>query len=332
MANANEDTESSYIAPLVKESLLLDGSQGQNTLIVGERGHVLLAAPNTNEFVQVAVPVTTTLTAVTSLGSLAWIVGHDASILKSTDTGQTWNVVHQAPELDRPLLDIHFFDNKEGIAVGAYGLFYRSVDGGQTWSKESHASVLSEDDNAYLDSIKDDEDFYQEELSFISPHFNRLNDADGILYLAGEAGLVAMSEDRGQSWQRLDINYYGSFFDVAQLNSGHTIAVGLRGNIFVQEDEQWTRLETCVTTSLNTVVIDNDKVFALGNNGVLLSIDPNKFNNNESSDKNNEGCRTHASIAQIETNFSDAILDMLFIDNQVTAITAGGLKSVKVEE
>ena len=58
-------------------------------------------------------------------------------------------------------------DENNGVAVGAYGLFYRTIDGGVTWIKELHASVLPQDDIDYLESIKDDPAFYEEELSFI---------------------------------------------------------------------------------------------------------------------------------------------------------------------
>jgi len=331
IASANE-SNTSFAAPLVQESLLLDAAVGENTLIVGERGHILLAPKNSNDYVQVQSPTNATLTAVSKLQDQAWIVGHDASIMKSSDAGKTWQLIQQAPELDRPLLDVHFFDNDEGIAVGAYGLFYRSVDSGNTWVKESHASVLSEDDNAYLDSIKDDEDFYQEELSFISPHFNRLSESNGMLLLAGEAGLVAVSEDRGNNWSRLDIDYLGSFFDVKEIQEGQIMAVGLRGNIFVQNDDSWQRLESCVTTSLNTIISHNNEVYVVGNNGVVLGINTALFNSQDYSDSNSEGCNTHSAVTLLDTEFSDAILDLVFINDQVEAVTSGGLQAVTIEE
>jgi len=183
---------SSYQAPLVKESLLLDIALADNIIIVGERGHILTGTTQQN-LIQVSVPTKTTLTAVTLFGTNAWAVGHDASILHSSDAGKTWQLQLSMPELDRPFLDVLFMNDKVGVAVGAYGLFYRTVDGGITWQKEMYASVLPQDDIDYLDSIKDDPAFYEEELSFILPHFNRLSYAKGKLYMAGEAGLLALS-------------------------------------------------------------------------------------------------------------------------------------------
>lgn len=335
--------ETSFIAPLVKESLLLDIANGSSSIIVGERGHVLIANKvNTtdpqnleltlNDYKQVSVPTKVTLTAVTSLADLAWAVGHDASILGSKDAGANWALLNSAPELERPLLDIHFFDEKEGIAVGAYGLFYRSLDGGTTWHQEHHPSLLSDDDKGYLESIKDDQAFYLQELSFISPHLNRLHDANGTLYLAGEAGLVASSVDKGITWERLVLNYEGSFFDIATLPNGDIIAVGLRGNTFLLNQGEWQSISTCVTTSLNSVLIDGSSVFIVGNNGVVLKLDAGQVNRKQLRASNSEGCRRHASISLVPTNFSDAISSAMVIHNTILAVTTGGIKTVDLGE
>jgi photosystem II stability/assembly factor-like uncharacterized protein len=130
--SATVSANSSYQAPLVNESLLLDIAIGNNIFIVGERGHILTGTTQQN-LTQVSVPTRTTLTAVTLFGSNAWAVGHDASILHSSDAGQSWQVQLSMPELDRPFLDVLFIDEDSGVAVGAYGLFYRTNAGGDTW-------------------------------------------------------------------------------------------------------------------------------------------------------------------------------------------------------
>jgi photosystem II stability/assembly factor-like uncharacterized protein len=325
---ANSQTEQSYIAPLVDESLLLDISKGNTLIVVGERGHILVG----DELNQVSVPTKATLTAVTSIDDAVWAVGHDASILKSDDAGQSWKILQQAPELDRPLMDVHFFDAQEGIAVGAYGLFYRSEDGGDTWTQERHPSVLSVDDKEYLESIKDDQEFYIEELYFISPHFNRLYNTGNILYVAGEAGLIASSTDQGRNWERLDISYQGSFFDVAQLSSGDVFAVGLRGNMFLLNNGQWKPIQSCVTTSLNSIIVNEDTVYVAGNNGVVLSIDTQLLNSDKPQTQNSEGCARHGAVKQLDTDFSDAISDARLVGKSLLMVTSGGLQTLGLGE
>jgi photosystem II stability/assembly factor-like uncharacterized protein len=331
--SASGAANSSYQAPLVNESLLLDIAIGDKIFIVGERGHILTGTTQQN-LTQVSVPTRTTLTAVTLLGSNAWAVGHDASILYSSDAGQSWQVQLSMPELDRPFLDVLFMDEDSGVAVGAYGLFYRTNDGGETWQKELHASVLPQDDIDYLDSIKDEPAFYEEELSFILPHFNRLSYANGKLYMAGEAGMLAVSKDFGRSWLRFDIAYKGSFFDIQETQNGQLIAVGLRGNIFLANDDsqEWNKLQTCVTTSLNSIIDGKDNnIYITGNNGVLLSLDQTKVSVNEYSPANDEGCSIHISIKKLKNDLSDSILNGLVINDAMLAVTASGIKQIELK-
>ncbi len=332
-AHAADAANSSYQAPLVKESLLLDIVKGETIIVVGGRGHILTGTSEQN-MAQVSVPSITTLTSVTTYGQHVWASGHDASILYSSDNGQTWQIQLSIPELDRPFLDILFFNEKAGIAVGAYGLFYRTNDGGNTWNKELHASVLPVDDIDYLESIKDDPVFYEEELSFILPHFNRLSFADGKLYMAGEAGMLAVSTDLGKTWERFDIDYQGSFFDVNQNSEGNIVAVGLRGNIFVKKSDEvvWQAIQSCVTTSLNSIVDGtNGNVFVTGNNGVVLSLDNKAIFSTSYQEKDEEGCALHASVKKLDSKLSDSILNGLVINDLMLAVTASGIKQIELK-
>ena len=136
-------------------------------------------------------------------------IHHDLTILHSPDMGETWLVQFQDISSEKPFLDVLFFTESHGIAVGAYGAFYRTRDGGVTWQKELNASLLHPDDQAYLDEIRelDGEEFYLEELASILPHFNRVTFANGILYMVGETGMIAQSQDQGMTWQRIEIDY-----------------------------------------------------------------------------------------------------------------------------
>ncbi|MCC2604366.1 hypothetical protein LJ740_03165 [Planctobacterium marinum] len=267
-------TESSYLAPLAHKSMLLDIVTSDSRLLaVGERGHVLVSDDNGANWTQKVVPTKSTLTAVFAMGEQLWAVGHDAVILHSADNGETWQTQQFLPELERPLLDVFFFNPEQGIAIGAYGVFFRTQDGGQNWEREYHPTFLHPDDQAYVEELKvEDEEFYRQEMASILPHLNRVT-ADGQrLIVVGESGLVAYSEDFGQSWQRVETNYYGSFFGVAKLANGHVMAAGLRGSLYVSEDdmESWRRVETKTTATFNSVIPVNDSgAILVGNNGTV---------------------------------------------------------------
>ena len=221
--------------PLVSKSLLLDiTTVGQVKLVaVGEHGHIILSTDGIN-WQQASVPVQTTLTNVFFYNeTIGWAVGHDATILHSQDGGLTWQVQLYKPTLEKPLLNIVFKTRLQGAAIGAYGLFFRTLDGGKTWQSEFHSEFLSPDDAEYLAELKqEDEEAYLDEASSILPHFNRLMLDGRTLYMVGEIGLIAKSNDFGRKWQLFDDIYQGSFFDIARTLQGNLLVVGLRGHVF----------------------------------------------------------------------------------------------------
>ncbi len=267
---------SSVKAPLASKSLLLDITDiAQEKLVaVGEHGHILLST-NGQEWQQANVPVQTTLTSVFFFGKqLGWAVGHDATILHTKDSGLTWQVQQYKPELEKPLLDIVFKSPLEGIAIGAYGLFFRTLDGGKTWQSEFHDEFLLPDDVDYLAELKqEDEEAYLDEASSILPHFNRLAIDGRTLYMVGEIGLIAKSNDFGANWQPFDEIYQGSFFDLARTQKGNLLVAGLRGHVFrsLQNGTPWQKRATGTTALINDIVLaDNNRIFLLANNGALL--------------------------------------------------------------
>ncbi|PKG84163.1 hypothetical protein CXF85_09105 [Colwellia sp. 75C3] len=261
---------------LASKSLLLDISPiGQGKLVaVGQHGHILLSSDG-EQWQQANVPVQVTLTSVYFLNDqLGWAVGHDATILHSQDGGLNWQVQQYIPSLQKPLLDIYFKNAQQGIAVGAYGQVFRSNDGGTHWTAEFHQEFLLADDIEYLTELKaEDEVAYLDEISFILPHFNGLVQAGDTLYLLGEIGLLAKSNDFGLTWQQFEGFYQGSFFSLAQTKSRHILVAGLRGHVFrgINDGSQWDEISTATTALLNDIVFAKDeRIFILGNNGMLL--------------------------------------------------------------
>ncbi len=276
-----QSTSSTGLIPSVKsnlasKSLLLGITKvsEEKLIVVGPRGHILISSDGTN-WLQANVPVQVTLTNVYFFNEqLGWAVGHDATILQTTDGGDNWQVQYHHPELEKPFFDINFTDSLHGIAVGAYGLVVRTTDGGKSWLNEFHHEFLLSDDIDYLKELKgEDEEAYLDEIAFILPHFNRLMRDGRTLFLLGEVGLLAKSNDFGVSWQPFDEIYQGSFFDLGRTKEGNLITVGLRGHVFrgIKNGREWLKIDTKTTALLNDVVLaDDERIFILGNNGVLL--------------------------------------------------------------
>ncbi len=242
--------ERSIPARLAPRSLLLDGAAREGIVVaVGERGHVLVSRDQGATWTQSDVPTRALLTGVWLHDArLGWAVGHDETILRTRDGGATWELVHAAPEAERPLLDVWFRDAEHGVAVGAYGAFLVTADGGSTWTEQP----IGEDDF----------------------HLNQIAAAaDGRLYVAAEAGHLYRSADGGATWIALPSPYNGSFFGVLPLADGALLAYGLRGNLFRSEDggDSWSELATGTEATLMAgVELGGGKVVVAGLAGALL--------------------------------------------------------------
>jgi len=307
------------IAPLASQSLLLDitAIKQEKLVAVGERGHILISNDGV-QWQQAQVPVQTTLTAVYFIDETkGWAVGHDATILSTKDGGMTWQIQQHLPQVQKPLLDVLFLDENNGIAIGAYGLFYRTNDGGEHWTIEYHNEFLFPEDQAYLSELKlQDEEAYLDEQSSILPHFNRVL-ADGrTLYLVGEIGLIAKSNDIGVHWQKIDEIYPGSFYDINRTQEGNLLVVGLRGHIFrsLRNGTTWQESASHVTALLSAIVLSDDqRVFILGNNGVLL----------ESRDDG-------ATFTKHLQKDGKALIAGVWYKNKIIAVSDVGIKTINV--
>lgn len=217
--------ETSVPAPLVTRSLLLDIEHADVTdnvvIAVGERAHVLRSDDLGKSWQQIIVPTRATLTAVTFIDvEYGFAAGHDQTILKTTDGGKSWRLIHQDLDESPPLLDLFFHNRDHGYAVGAYGTFLETFDGGDSWVQR----YISEDDF----------------------HLNRIMAVGDDLFIAGEAGMVYRSTDTGATFEELSPDYTGSFFGLLPLDEDSLLLYGLRGHLFRSDDsgESWQEMSS----------------------------------------------------------------------------------------
>lgn len=275
-------------APLAAESLLMDVIEynGAGFVAVGARGHVLLSKDG-HEWTQAqAVPLQSALTRVTSFSRRLWAVGHDASIISSMDGGQTWFIQHRDPEGDDlepeaqgPLLDVMFMNPNEGIAVGAYGRYMTTDDGGINWRVERISErVISEaidwqamarqqggyetlpDDYEMPDGTSPLDMLDQGCYEYDECHLNAiLRSGEDRLMIAAERGYGYRSEDRGRTWESFRFPYPGSMFGLVE-QGDCILAFGLRGKIQRSCDfgTSWEVLETGSEQTLMGGDVDSD--------------------------------------------------------------------------
>ena len=197
------------ILPAAHKALVSQLYSNKNGLFAaGERGHIFHSSSGKIEdFKQLQTPARQYLTALTGDGDKRlWGVGHDSVILHSTDAGKTWLVQHFKVQWQKPLFDVLYIKEDEVIAVGAYGLYLRTLDGGKSWVE----IMINEEE----------------------PHFF---DADltpsGKVYLAGEFGTVMRCSSSGENPERIETDADGTFFGIEVVGEDEWFGYGLRGRI-----------------------------------------------------------------------------------------------------
>ena len=200
-------------APEAHMDRLLDITvAGDRAVAIGHHG-VILTSEDGKTWAQSDSPVSTMLTKVMfSDENNGWVLGYDATIMKTTDGGLSWSLKHYDLKA-RPLFDMLFLDPKNAIAIGGYGTQLVTTDGGESWRE-----------------IKN-------ELTDVGMHLNEIvRLGDNSLFIAGERGLLARSTDEAETWQMLESPYKGSFFGGMTWGPTGVMLYGMRGNVFLADD------------------------------------------------------------------------------------------------
>lgn len=249
----------------VSRSVLLAVNRVEKRLVaVGELGIILLSDDNGNTWRQAKVPTSVALTSVHfATPSKGWGVGHGGVVLKSSDAGETWvkqldgrqaaqleleaakaEVVQGGPAAekhlreaeqlvkdgaDKPLLDVYFSDENNGLVVGAYGLIFATHDGGKTWQ-----------------SLKQNLDNPR------GKHLYSIYAAGAELYVAGEQGALYRSSDAAKTFGEVKTPYVGTYFGALTAPGGELVVFGLRGNVYRSDDNgvAWQKIDMGLPVTL----------------------------------------------------------------------------------
>ncbi|MDO6720114.1 YCF48-related protein [Psychrosphaera sp. 1_MG-2023] len=273
ISNEINDAIPAFKSKLSAKSLLTDIELvGDTMFAVGERGHIIYSSDG-DTWLQADVPVNVLLTAIKFVDSqVGFAIGHDQTLLKTENGGKAWQIVNYQPSSDKPFLNLDI-QGQNIVIVGAYGLFWSSNDGGKTWDSTYKEALLLEEDRQYLQEIKEFEpEAYETEKQFLLPHFNGVTLAQHGWYLSGEGGFAAVSYNQGKNWERLETEYYGSYFSVQELAKSNIILAGLRGNVFSLNIEtgDFDNIDTPVSATINSLLIKDETIYMFANSGNLF--------------------------------------------------------------
>lgn len=215
------------VRALSAKGVLLDVAvAGTRLVAVGERGHVLLSDDQGKSWRQArAVPTRSTLTSLfVADASSLWATGHGATILRSTDAGETWTVADGKADDPDVLLAIRVQPDGHGLAVGGFGVGRITSDAGKSW--QPHTLIDGETGERHLNRI------------VVSAAGSWLIAAEGGHVLRGSgAGAIA-----GYRWAAVKTPYAGSLWTGIALPGGVLLLGGMRGNLVRSADDGvgWT--------------------------------------------------------------------------------------------
>lgn len=150
-----------------------------------------------------------------------------------------------------PFLDVRFEDARHGLAIGGFGYFFETRDGGASWTD----ALARLDNDGFL-------------------HLNAIGRfPGGALTIVGEGGQVYRSSDEGRSWSISTLPFDGSIFALAMSGTpGEAYVAGLRGHALATRDggDTWSELDIGVTQTLLGAAAQGTTVALVGANGTAV--------------------------------------------------------------
>ena len=260
------------------ERIVFDAEQ--NTIVDGANTQVYNSAPRADK----AMLKRAVFADYARTGTREFLITDSGILLTSRDGGNTYTVRRfYRAEDDRvrevAFRRIQFLTENQGLIIGSAGLILRTADGGITWEPAYQQGVEGNlrqvarlrpgtwlvlgDDSTALATQDGGLTFRKYEpvtkaLRSRNESLTGLAMGDRLGYIVGEAGLLLMTRDGGESWKLTPMVESLFFQDVAAAPDGTAIAVGVDGlirytQILPDGSVQWQNLKGKVDVDLQSV-------------------------------------------------------------------------------
>ena len=185
------------------------------------------------------------------LESITWVdenlgfsVGENL-IVRTTDGGTTWEEL--SVSFEGKLLDVSFWDENTGIAVGENGLILKTEDSGNSWIQKPSGT-------------------FQSLLSVAFSSHNRI-------VATSKKGEILVSTDKGETWSKITSGTIQSLNDLNFISPDTAFVVGNQGVILKTYDggNQWSPFNSNISTNLHGIVFSTPLIgYSVGDGGTIL--------------------------------------------------------------
>lgn len=192
-------------------------------------------------------------------------VGNFATAIRTSDGGNTWSSMEvigaqedsEAGGADPSFNAVAFVDTMKGYIAGEFGLIYRTLDGGNTWTQLDSGinenlfgmAVLPGDVIAAVGSngalvVSSDGEHFSYVATGTEKHLFRVSAGAGRIFITGDAGLVLTATSPEGPYTPWTAPTYFWLGPVKVSNDGNGILVGARAFIMITSDggrtfKQW---------------------------------------------------------------------------------------------
>jgi photosystem II stability/assembly factor-like uncharacterized protein len=181
---------------------------------------------------------------------VAWAVGDEGTILKSSDAGETWGV-QSIFGISRHLNAVHAVNEQVAWAAGDHGLVLRTTDGGGDWQ----TARWGEHGEVALRTAK---------------HLRSIVGLDADRFAAvGDDGVYL----KGKQHHPWDLQTPSTVDFSGLAISGHLQAISGDDGLVMISDlgfVGWQAHDTGTSENLNGIIIVGNRITAVGNNGTIV--------------------------------------------------------------